>query len=70
MLRVDALSLSLSEPLMTVVVSDETDRRTIVYTWRSKEVHPLPPSWKEALQGEVDDQRARELAKAQGRVIP
>ena len=47
------------------------DRRLIKYRWFNKVASDVPPeNWYDAILGEVEFQRSRELSKAKGRFVP
>jgi hypothetical protein len=71
-MRVEAVSLCLSEPQLRAVVTDDGGfRRAIEYRWWRAEDTVVPPeSWVSALQGECEYQRAEELAAARGQSVP
>lgn len=71
-MRVEAVSLFLTRPALTAVVTDDGgSRRRIGYRWARAEDTVIPPeTWVEALQGECEFQRAEELAAARGTTLP
>lgn len=71
-MRVEAVSLTLGAQKLAAVVTDpEGHRRRIELVWFVKDATDVPlPGWLDSLRGEVEYQRAQELAAARGVVIP
>lgn len=70
-MQITALSITLGQKAMTVQIRDSAgELRRMAYEWHdaSKDQCPAPPpTWPASVQGELDYQRAEELAEAQGR---
>jgi len=67
-----AAALYLDRPcaIRASVEDDGGHRRVISYTWRTAQESSIPDSYLDALQAECEFQRAAELAKDQGRLLP
>lgn len=58
------------EQKLEVAVEDaKGQKRMVTITWLTKELSPLPDTWFDLVEKELQDQDATALAKSKGRVL-